>query len=303
MDTPIELRHLRYFTAVAEELHFGRAAGRLHIAQPPLSQQIRRLEDMVGHSLFIRTSRAVKLTAAGEALLERAKRTLHRMEEDLEFVRRVGRGETGSLRVGFIGSGMLTRLPALLGEYRRLYPDVELRLHEFYTSTLVEAIRDGTVDVGFLRDGGVIDDLHMTLLLEEDLIAVVPNKHALARQRVVRVGQLKNEPFVFFAKSAGPTAWERTMSLCREQGFEAKIVQEAPHWLTILSLVSAGLGVTIAPECIRKIAGDNVACRAFSGHGSTRIELARRPGESSPVAREFCDLAQKVFGRATRNKK
>jgi DNA-binding transcriptional LysR family regulator len=129
MDEAIELRHLRYFAAVAEELHFGRAAKRLYIAQPPLSQQIRRLEEMVGHPLLIRTSRAVKLTEAGAALLERAKRTLSRVSEDLAFTRRVGLGETGSLRVGFIASAMQTKLPAILNAYRRLYPDVELRLN------------------------------------------------------------------------------------------------------------------------------------------------------------------------------
>src|ERR1700733_14898714 len=127
MDEDVELRHLRYFIAVAEELYFGHAAQRLHMAQPPLSQQIRRLEEIVGYPLLIRTSRAVKLTAPGAALLERAKRTVHRISEDLAFTRRVGRGETGSLRVGFIGSGMQTQLPEVLGEYRRLYPDVELR--------------------------------------------------------------------------------------------------------------------------------------------------------------------------------
>jgi DNA-binding transcriptional LysR family regulator len=295
MNEPIELRHLRYFAAVAEELHFGRAANKLHISQPPLSQQIRQFEEMVGHRLFARTSRAVKLTAAGDAMLERARRTLHRVEEDLEFVRRVGRGETGSLRVGFIGSGMLTRLPAILGEYRRLYPDVELRLHEFYTSSLIEAIRDGSVDVGFLRDGGAIADLCVEPLLEERLIAVTPSNHRLARQRLIRVPQLRHEPFVFFPISAGRTAWERTMKLCEDHGFRAKIVQEAPHWVTIVSLVAAGLGVTIAPECIRKIAGESVACRPLSPPGTTRIELAYRRDESSPVAKEFCRLARTLF--------
>lgn len=295
MDSAIELRHLRYFSAVAEDLHFGRAAQRLHIAQPPLSQQIRRLEELVGHPLLVRTSRAVKLTEAGAALLERAKRTLHRMSEDLEFTRRVGRGETGSLRVGFIGSGMQTKLPAVLGEYRRLYPDVELRLQETYTSSLIESIRDGSVDVGFLRDGGIISDLTVSLLLEEKFVAVVPLNHRLARQSTVRVSQLKDEPFVFFPKSAGPTAWERTMNLCREQGFQARIVQEAPHWVTVVSLVGAGLGVTVAPACIRHVAGATVVCRPLSSHGRTLIELARRPRESSPVIAAFCRLAQTLF--------
>src|SRR5215831_16743869 len=127
-DRDIELRHLRYFVAVAEELHFGRAANRLHLAQPPLSQQIRKLEEILGYPLFLRTSRAVTLTAAGEVFLERARRTLRNVQEDLEEARSIGRGEEGTLRVGFIGSGMLTPLPAMLGRYRRLYPRVQLQL-------------------------------------------------------------------------------------------------------------------------------------------------------------------------------
>ena len=300
MNVPIELRHLRYFVAVAEELHFSRAARRVHIAQPPLSAQIRRLEEMVGYPLLERTSRTVKLTASGEALLDRARRTLHRMEEDLEFVRGVGRGETGALRVGFIGSGMLTKLPAILGEYRRLYPGVELRLREFYTSTLIDALRDGSVDVGFLRDGGPIEDLDVEPVLVERLIGVVSRHHRLARQATIRVAQLKDEPFVFFPKFAGPTAWQRTMTLCEEHGFQANIVQEAPHWVTILSLVDAGLGVTIAPDCIRRIAAKSIACRPLSGHGATHIELAQRKGENRPVVREFCRLARTRFRERAR---
>jgi DNA-binding transcriptional LysR family regulator len=298
MDSEIELRHLRYFAAVAEELHFGRAANKLHISQPPLSQQIRRFEDLVGYAVLTRTSRAVKLTAAGTAMLDRAKRTLHRVQEDLEFVRRVGRGETGPLRVGFIGSGMLTELPAILGKYRRLYPDVQLRLQELYTSNLAEAIRDGSVDVGFLRDGGAIPDLHVEPLLEEKLIAVVPGHHRLARQRMIRVPQLRHEPFVFFPISAGRNAWEQTMKLCEQHGFQANIVQEGPHWMTILSLVAAGLGVTIAPQCIRKIAGESVACKPLSPSGTTRIELAYRRDDSNPVTREFCRLVRALFAKS-----
>ena len=297
MDEAIDLRHLRYFVAVAEELHFGRAARQLHIAQPPLSQQIRRLEEMVGYPLFIRTSRAVKLTEPGLALLERAKRTLHRVAEDLAFTRRVGRGETGTLRVGFIASAMQTELPAILSEYRSSYPDVELRLEETYTSNLIETIRDGSVDVGFVRDGGPIEDLRMDLLLEEKFIVVVPRHHRLARLAAVQLIQLKNEPFVFFPKSAGPTAWHRTMDLCSEQGFQARIVQEAPHWVTVVSLVGAGLGVTIAPECIKHVAGSAVVCRPLMGRGRTLIELARRSEEESPVAAAFCDLARRVFAQ------
>ena len=297
MDENIELRHLRYFVAVAEGLHFGRAARHLHIAQPPLSQQIRRLEEMVGYPLLIRTSRAVQLTEPGLALLERAKRTLARVSEDLAVTRRVGRGEGGSLRVGFIGSGMQTKLPVVFGEYRRRYPGVELRLQETSTSSLIESIRDGSIDAGFLRDGGPVDDLTIDPLLEEKFIVIFPRQHRLARLAGVRAIQLKDEPFVFFPKSAGPTAWNRTMDLCKEQGFQARIVQEAPHWVTIVSLVGAGLGVTIAPACIRHVAGKTVVCRPLAGHGRTLIELARRSDEGSPVVAAFCQLAQAFFGR------
>jgi DNA-binding transcriptional LysR family regulator len=175
MDQAIELRHLRYFVAVAEELHFGRAAKRLHIAQPPLSQQIRRLEELLGYQLLIRTSRAVKLTSSGEALLERARRSLDRIQEDLEYVRRVGRGETGYLRVGFIGSGMLTRLPTLLREYRPKYPNVELRLGEFYTTNLVTAIGDGSVDVGFCGMEDRTRSCRWNRCWKRDLLLLFPN--------------------------------------------------------------------------------------------------------------------------------
>jgi DNA-binding transcriptional LysR family regulator len=295
MDAAIELRHLRYFVAVAEELHFGRAARRLHIAQPPLSQQIRRLEELLGYPLLVRTSRAVKLTSSGEALLERARRAMDRIQEDLEYVRRVGRGETGYLRVGFIGSGMLTCLPALLREYRSKYPNVELRLQEFYTSNLITAIGDGSVDVGFLRDGGPSPDLEVEPLLKERFVVVVPKHHHLARRAKMRISDLREEPFVFFPRSAGGTAWERTITLCEREGFQPRIVQVAPHWVTILSLVAAGIGVTIAPACIRTIAPKTVSCRPVSAEGASFVELAYRKAENSPVAIEFCSLARKVY--------
>src|SRR5271156_5527372 len=161
MDQTIELRHLRYFVAVAEELHFGRAALRLHLAQPPLSQQIRKLEEIVGHPLFLRTTRAVKLTAAGEVFLDRARRTLRTVQQDLTEARSIGRGEVGSLRVGFIGSGMLTPLPAMLGRYRRKNPKADLQLREGFSAELMQALLDGALDVGFLRDGGPRDGLEI----------------------------------------------------------------------------------------------------------------------------------------------
>jgi DNA-binding transcriptional LysR family regulator len=288
MNQNIDLRHLRYFLAVAEELHFGHAAERLRMAQPPLSQQIRRLEEEIGHPLFIRSSRSVKLTPAGRALMDRARRTLRKVAEDLEAVRSVARGEVGVLHIGFVGSAMLTRLPAILDRYRRLYSRVQLHLNEFHTSQLIDALREGSVDVALARDAGAADDLHIEPAFLESFIAVVPKRHALAKLRSIPIALLKNEPFVFFPRSAGNYAWENTIKLF---GFHPNVVQEAPQWLTVVRLVGAGLGVTIAPASVEEIAGPDVVCRKLSpSGGSTSIDLVYRKNESSPLVKAFCEV-------------
>ena len=298
MDREIELRHLRYFVAVAEELHFGRAAQRLHLAQPPLSQQIRKLEGILGHPLFVRTSRAVKLTSAGEVFLERARRTLHNVQEDLEEARSVGRGEVGFLKVGFIGSCMLTPLPVMLGRYRSEYPKVNLQLHESHTSGAMQALAAGALDAGFLRDGDPTEDLEMEALFSEPFIAVLPSSHPRASRKSISARDLRDEPFVFFPPAAGKRAYEKPVSLCEEHGFRPRIVQEAPQWLTILRLVGAGLGVTIAPACVQQIAGPDVACCKLRGAGvRSDIELAFRAGEDRAIVKAFAAIARAGFGR------
>ena len=292
----IEVRHLRYFIAVAEELHFGRAALRLHIAQPPLSQQIRRLEEMLGHALFLRTSREVRLTAAGEELLERARHTLRKMDADVSAVKKIGRGEAGTLTVGFIGSGMLTALPKMLGRYRRRYPQVDLQLRELYTTALVDALRNGTVDVGFMRDAGAVDGLKVETLLAEPFVVVLPRKHPLAEQKTVAVKSLQHEPFVLFARAYGSVAWKKTMDVCQAHGFTPRVVQEAPQWLTIMTLVGAGLGVTIAPACVKQLSVPDTVCRTLRPQTElTHLELAYRAGEMRPIAREFSEMARRTF--------
>ena len=293
----IELRHLRYFVAVAEELHFGRAAQRLHIAQPPLSQQIRKLEETIGHLLFQRTSRNVKLTAAGEELLKRAQQTLGKVAEDIDNTRRVGRGEVGTLTVGFIASSMLTVFPQMLSAYRKQFPEVELRLREFYTSGLLRALRDGTADIGFTRDAGNDEEgVHTEVLLPESYMAVVPFRHPLAQRSSLRVSDLRGEPFVLFSPSVGQSAWDKVERLCRQGGFRPRVVQEAPHWLSILRLVSAGLGVTIAPVCVAEIADDQVRClRLRDAKIVSHLELAYREDTLTELKSTFLALARKTF--------
>src|SRR5581483_5261462 len=174
MDEEIELRHLRYFLAVAETLHFSKAAERLGIAQPPLSQQIRRLEQLIGHRLFDRTTRGVKLTLAGQLLADRARGTLEKIQDDLEQVRRLGRGEEGTLTVGFSGSVMFTELPAAIESYRRRFPKVELRLRELNTQAQIPAVLDGTLDLAFMRDGDPTEGIQMTTVLKEPFVGVLP---------------------------------------------------------------------------------------------------------------------------------
>jgi DNA-binding transcriptional LysR family regulator len=296
MNIDLEIRHLRYFVAVAEELHFGRAAQRLHIEQPPLSQQIRRLEEMLGHALFLRTSREVRLTAAGEELLERARHTIRKIETDVAATQRIGRGEAGALTVGFIGSGMLTALPKMLGRYRRQYPKVDLQLREFHTASLIDALLNGTVDVGFMRDAGAVEGLQVETLLAEPFVVVLPRKHSLAKEKSVAVKSLQHEPFVLFSPAYGNVAWKKTVAVCEAQGFMPRVVQEAPQWLTIMRLVGAGLGVTIAPACVEGLAGDDVVCRKLRPRSEpTHLELAFRVNEARPIARAFSELARKVF--------
>ncbi|HTX40415.1 MAG TPA: LysR substrate-binding domain-containing protein [Acidobacteriaceae bacterium] len=293
----IELRHLRYFVAVAEELHFGRAAQKLHIAQPPLSQQIRKLESAIGHPLFQRSSRHVQMTAAGEELLKRARQTLHKVTEDVQRTRQVGRGEVGTLTIGFIPSSMLTVLPRMLSRYRRQFPLVELRLREFYTSGLLRALRDGTVDIGITRDAGSDEEgLHMEVLLPEPYMAVVPAQHPLAKKASLRVADLRAEPFVLFSPDVGKEAWDKVARLCQQGDFRPRVVQEAPHWLSILRLVSAGLGVTIAPVCVGKIADEGVRCLRLSGTKVvSHLELAYRKETLTELETSFLALARRTF--------
>jgi len=298
MNTEIELRHLRYFTAVAEELHFGRAALRLHLAQPALSQQIRRLEEIVGAPLFLRTSRSVALTAAGEVLLGRARRTLRDVNLDLEEARSIGRGESGFLNVGFIGSGMLSALPPVLQHYRAAYPGVQLHLHESFTSRVVAGLIGGTLDAGFLRDSDPHADLVVETLFSEPFVAVLPADHPRAKQRSIAATALRHEPFVFYARSAGTLASEKPLSLCGEAGFRPHIVQEASNWVSILRLIAVGFGVSIAPACVATVASDGVVCLPLRGATEvSNVELAWRRDDHRPIVSSFVRIARSVAAR------
>ncbi len=248
----MELRHLRYFVAVAEELSFRRAAERLHVAQPPLSQQIKQLEAEVGTMLLRRTSRRVELTDAGVVFLERARRTLRDAELAVESARRTARGEIGWLNVGFVDSAAYELLPPVLRAFRARAPGVRLELRELATEHQLPALAD-ELDVGLVREVNDLPGLHRTPLLREPLLAAVPLGHALASRARVQLVQLAAEPFVFFPRARVPRVYDHLVALCRAAGFSPRTVQEALQYPTMLGLVAAGFGIAIVPTCVRAL--------------------------------------------------
>jgi DNA-binding transcriptional LysR family regulator len=297
MNDRIELRHLRYFLAVAETLHFGQAAEQLGMAQPPLSQQIRNLEKNLGYSLFDRTTRGVRLTRVGQFFLERARTTLAKVANDVEMARRLGSGQEGALTVGFAGSIMFTSLPKAIRLYRRLHPNVELRLREGATEEQMPFLLDGTLDLGFLRDGEARDGLTIETILREPFVAVLPARHKLAGKPSISPAALKDEPFVLFARRMGSLAYDRTVACCEAEGFRPNFVQDAPQWPTVLRLVAAGLGVSLAPACVARIATPGVVFKRLRSRHWTSIDIGVKAKLDNPAAEAFLTIVRQQFSK------
>jgi len=297
MKQEIEFRHLRYFLAVAETLHFSKAAAQLGMAQPPLSQQIRRLEQMLGHPLFQRTTRGVHLTKVGEYFKERTRNTLRKLREDVEMARRLGSGQEGILKVGFSGSVMLTTLPKAIERYRRIYPKVELRLREMVTAEQIPSLLDGTLDLGFLRDGEPQDGLSVEPILRERFIAVLPARHRLANRATIRPADLGNEPFVLFPRQMGPLAFDRTIACCEAEGFRPNVVQEAPQWPTVVRLVAAGSGVSLTPACVASFAMPGIVYKRVRSRHWTSIDIGLKPNLDNPAVEAFLSIVRRQFSK------
>jgi DNA-binding transcriptional LysR family regulator len=297
MKREIELRHLRYFLAVAETLHFSKAAAQLGMAQPPLSQQIKSLERMLGYPLFDRTTRGVRLTKVGQYFKERALHTVTKMHDDVEMARRLGRGQEGVLTVGFSGSVMLTTLPKAIERYRRLHPKVELRLRELVTAEQTSSLLDGTLDLGFLRDAEPREGLSIESILRERFIAVLPARHKLAGNATIRPEDLRNESFVLFARRMGPLAFDRTFACCEAEGFRPNVVQEAPQWPSVVRLVAAGSGISLAPACVANFAMPGVVYRKVRSHCWTSIDIGSKPKLDNPAVEAFMDIVRRQFSK------
>jgi DNA-binding transcriptional LysR family regulator len=289
----MDLRHLRYFVAVAEELHFGRAAARVHIAQPALSRQIRALEDEMGLRLFERDRRRVALTAAGLAFLDEARSLLAHVERAVDAARRADRGEFGSLRIGYVPAVVTTGLPEIVRAFRKRFPGVDVRLEEMNPALQVEALLGERVDVGFVRGPLHEPALATQTVLEEPLVAALPSGHRLGRFKQLGVAMLAGEPFVLQARSRGPGSHDQILAVCRGAGFSPRVVQEGSQ-LDVVSLVASGAGVAIVPASLRAIRRAGVLYRPLDERPMTKLDMVWKKDATSPVLRGFLQEVRRM---------
>jgi DNA-binding transcriptional LysR family regulator len=291
----MELRHLRYFLAVAEELHFGRAAARLHVSQPPLSQQIRHLEAELGVALLARTHRRVRLTEAGRAFAGEARVLLERLGHAAQAAQRIARGETGSLAVGFIASATFGVLPRIYRRFRERHPEVALVLSELSTADQVEALRAGTLHVGMARPPLPAEGLVAEPLGEEPLVAALPTRHPLAARATVPLRALGPEPFVLFPRQPRPGWIDVVLDACRSAGFRPAVVQETLELSTAVALVGAGVGVSLVPASASALRLRGVVYRPLQPPvPTTRLLAVRRAEGAPPAALRFLEVAREV---------
>jgi DNA-binding transcriptional LysR family regulator len=294
----MELRHLRYFIAVAEEGHITRAAERLGMQQPPLSQQIRALERELDVQLFRRKPRGVELTDAGSAFLEQARAILDQVDRAFATARRTARGEQGRVVVGFTGSAPFHPfVPRVIRAFREMHPLVSLVLEESGSSELVQGLHNEDIDAAFIRSP-VADVVGLVVkpLLEEDMLVALPAAHSLAREATaLPLPALANETFILYKRPGGPGLYDTIITACRGAGFSPRVGQEAPRIISTLNLVAAGLGVSIVPASLRRLQMDGVVYRRLTGSTDLKapLILACRPGENSAAVQRFLDLVQR----------
>lgn len=259
----IDLKALYYFTVLADIQHFGHAAKLIGIEQPPLSLQIQKLERIVGAQLFDRSRRQIKLTVVGEALLTEASKLLDQSGQMVDKLKSLGRGDTGTLRIGFATSTIFSGITSAIQKHKKLFPKVELRLQELSSADQAEALQNGVIDIGFIREAVGWEGITCQPIVKERFVAVLSKHHMLSGKKELSFRDLKDEPFVHFPRIVAPALYDKVHSVFAKAGFYPKIVQEANEWQTIVSLVEANLGVSICPASFQKLLIGKVQYRPF----------------------------------------
>ena len=289
----MEFRHLRYFLVLAEELHFGRAARRLSISQPPLSLNIQQLEASVGAKLLTRNSKSVQLTAAGQAFVPAARALLEQAAQAAGHARDVGQGMAGSLAIGFSGTMLYSGLPAILERFQAEHPLLRLTLKELSSSEQLVELAHDRLDLGFVHTTRVPPELSQILVSSQAFICCLPAGHALARKRTLSLPALQGEPFAVVSRTVSPDYHDRILAICTEAGFYPEIRYELRHWLSVVSLVSQGMGVALVPAALRQ--------SAMAGAAFVPLDAATTPYETHclwKTARDHQALA--AFVKAVR---
>lgn len=292
----MELRHLRYFVAVAEDLHFGRAADRLNMTQQPLSRQIRDLEKELGIELFYRTKRTIRLTEIGQLFLIEARKTLTQADLAVMTVQRASRGEIGHLTVGFTGSALNSMLPDIVGCFRNSYPQVELSLKELRTNEQVEALHNGKIQVGLLHPPIADETLIWETIHTENLLAVLPDTHPLAEiSNAISIKQLAEEDFILFPRSIGPVLYDRIIATCQKAGFSPRIIQEVMPQQTILGLVSVGIGIGLLHASVKVLSRKGVIYKPLI-EPTPQLELAVAwyRDSNNPILPSFVKIVREI---------
>ncbi|MFJ9688879.1 LysR family transcriptional regulator [Streptomyces bacillaris] len=300
----MELRHLNAFLAVAEELHFGRAAKRLQMAQPPLSQQIRQLERELGVQLFHRNTRSVRLTSAGESFLDPVRTVLDDLDTAVRAARSAGKGEYGRVAIGFAGASSHETLPRLTRAVRAAHPGLELVMTgQTYANTALTRVADGSLDLGFVRLPVTRPGVAHRVIDQEELICALPSDHPLARLVAVPLDVLAGEPFVSFPANSGSTVRDAMTEACESAGFTPRVVQEAPDSYTILALVAAGVGVTVTVTSVQHIQQNGLVYRRIAGPPiRLSAALAWRPDNPSAALRAVLAVAEEALPTPTHHR-
>jgi len=288
----VELRFLRYFVAVAEELSFTRAAARLNMAQPPLSQQIRRLEARLGVTLFRRTKRRVELTEAGRAFLRQSYQAIQSVEQGIVLAQRADRGEIGRLAIGILVYVSYTLIPPILREFRAKFPEVHVELRFLTNALQIAALQSGQVDICFVRPPIDDPDISSKLISRERFILAMPATHPLAGKTAVSIKQLRNDPFIMYVRELGPTFYSSLLQFCAKAGFSPKIALEVSQINAAVGLVGSGIGVALVPQSMNQLHFDNVVYRPIVERApNVDVLLAWQAGRPSPLVKAFIDIS------------